>query len=65
MDDPVPGDVVAQLRYPMRIGRIDKLVRALESIYGPGLVIRTDLGQGRWMCIALPAEQNAQAGEPE
>jgi hypothetical protein len=51
-----PARVVAKLRYPMPAAGMRDLVRALQRLYGPGLVILTDgpLWEHGWMLIATP-----------
>jgi hypothetical protein len=52
-----PDRIVAKLRYPMRGRRMDHLIKGLQGLYGPGLVIVTDgpLWEPGWMLIATPA----------
>lgn len=50
----LPAGVVAVLALPIPAGRLTGLTRALESMYGEGLVIRTDLSVKDCMVIAHP-----------
>jgi hypothetical protein len=51
-----PGTVVAKLRSPMR-ARLGWVVRALEAVYGPGLVIGSERADGaQWLLILIPPD---------
>lgn len=46
------GQVVAKLAYPMPAGGMQRLVKALEALYGKGLVVDfADPEAGEWMIV--------------
>lgn len=54
-DEPIEPGVVAMLRLPVGIRGMDSLVKALEKMYEPNLVILTDAPQSaEWLVIAKP-----------
>lgn len=54
-DLPKDPRIVAKISYPMPLGSFSPLVKALEKMYGKGLVVLMD-GDSEWMNVALPSE---------
>lgn len=52
MSVPVPDETVALLRIPMWVGGLSQIVDGLKALYGPDLLILTDVGLNGWMVIA-------------
>lgn len=51
-----PG-VVALVRLPVPLTGLDTLTKALQTLYGPGLIILTDAPQSDdWLVVAKPIE---------
>jgi hypothetical protein len=55
----VPANTIAILRYPMRAGGMLKMVKGLEAVYGPNLVVHAgeDCPEG-WMLICATDEES-------
>lgn len=52
---PADGAVVAKFAYPVPITAIDRLVRALEAVFGTGLIVDSAHPEAReWMVVRNP-----------